>query len=86
MHADADPEPKAARAAVMVEYSPLLVPDPRTVKHPVGVLVRAVLLTSAGLGAAIASPIPRKAKAPETRRVNFMMIDDKIFKMVELLD
>jgi hypothetical protein len=69
----------------MVEYSPDLVPDPRTVKHPLGVLVRAVLLTSAGLGAASTSPIPSRAKAPETRRVIFIMMGDKISKMVELL-
>lgn len=86
IHAAVVAEPKAARASVMVAYSPDRVPDPRTVKHPLGVLVRDVLLTSSGFGAAIASPIPSRAKAPETRMVNFIVIDERISKIVEMLD
>ena len=37
--------PSWASASVRVEYSPDLVPDPRTVKQLAGALVRAVLLT-----------------------------------------
>jgi hypothetical protein len=65
IHAAAvDDVPSAVSAAPTVLYSPDFVPLPRTVRQPLGVLSRAVLLTSS-VGAAI--EVVRRDKATTAR-------------------
>lgn len=53
------PAPSPASAAVSVEYSLVFVPDPHTVKRPLGVLVREALFWS---------PMPMNVRRPSAKK------------------
>jgi hypothetical protein len=62
------PAPSPASAAVSVEYSLVFVPDPHTVKRPLGVLVREALFWSPMLGNAAVSPMNVRRPSAKKQR------------------
>jgi hypothetical protein len=80
--------PRAANAAVRVEYSPERVPEPRTVKQPLGVLVRAVRFTRSPAGLASEVLMNRKPSTAKVWVINFMAVEYEggVLRMYLLVD